>query len=81
MGEKEPEQMRKIFVGSLIQKTNDDDLREFYSQFGEITDCIVMKDKSTGKSRGFGFVTYSAAFMVDEAMKNSPQNCKKNTLQ
>ena len=70
MGEKEPEQMRKIFVGSLIQKTNDDDLREFYSQFGEITDCIVMKDKSTGKSRGFGFVTYSAAFMVDEAMKN-----------
>ena len=70
MGEKEPEQMRKIFVGSLIQKTNDDDLREFYSQFGEITDCIVMKDKSTGKSRGFGFVTYSESFMVDEAMKN-----------
>ena len=70
MGGDEPEQKRKIFVGSLVQKTNDDDLREFYSQFGEITDCIVMKDKSTGKSRGFGFVTYSNASMVDEAMKN-----------
>lgn len=70
MGGDEPEQKRKIFVGSLVQKTNDDDLREFYSQFGEITDCIVMKDKATGKSRGFGFVTYSNASMVDEAMKN-----------
>ena len=70
MGGDEPEQKRKIFVGSLVQSTNDDDLREFYSQFGEITDCIVMKDKSTGKSRGFGFVTYSNASMVDEAMKN-----------
>ena len=70
MGGDEPEQKRKIFVGSLVQSTNDDDLREFYSQFGEITDCIVMKDKSTGKSRGFGFVTYSNASMVDEAMAN-----------
>ena len=70
MGGDEPEQKRKIFVGSLVQSTNDDDLREFYSQFGEITDCIVMKDKSTGKSRGFGFVTYSNASMVDEAMNN-----------
>ena len=70
MGGDEPEQKRKIFVGSLVHKTNDDDLREFYSQYGEITDCIVMKDKATGKSRGFGFVTYSNASMVDEAMKN-----------
>ena len=70
MGGDDPEQKRKIFVGSLVQSTNDDDLREFYSQFGEITDCIVMKDKSTGKSRGFGFVTYSNASMVDEAMAN-----------
>ena len=70
MGGDEPEQKRKIFVGSLVQKTSDEDLREFYSQFGEITDCIVMKDKSTGKSRGFGFVTYAYASMVDEAMKN-----------
>ena len=70
MGGDEPEQKRKIFVGSLVQKTNDDDLREFYSQFGEITDCVVMKDKTTGKSRGFGFVTYTNSSMVDEAMKN-----------
>ena len=39
----EPEQRRKIFVGSLVFKTDEKDLKEFYSQFGEITDCVVMK--------------------------------------
>ena len=39
----EPEQKRKIFVGSLVFKTDEKDLKEFYSQFGEITDCVVMK--------------------------------------
>lgn len=68
------EQMRKIFVGSLDFKADDDDLKEFYSQFGEVTNCIVVKDKQTSKSRGFGFVTYKASSMVDEAMKNRPHH-------
>lgn len=68
----EPEQRRKIFVGSLVFKTDEKDLKEFYSQFGEITDCVVMKDKQTNKSRGFGFVTFQDVTMVDEAMKNRP---------
>jgi len=68
----EPEQRRKIFVGSLVFKTDEKDLKEFYGQFGEITDCVVMKDKQTGKSRGFGFVTFQDCSMVDEAMKNRP---------
>jgi len=68
----EPEQRRKIFVGSLVFKSDEKDLKEFYGQFGEITDCVVMKDKQTGKSRGFGFVTFQDVSMVDEAMKNRP---------
>jgi len=68
----EPEQKRKIFVGSLVFKTDEKDLKEFYSQFGEITDCVVMKDKGTGKSRGFGFVTFQDSSMVDVAMKSRP---------
>ena len=39
----EPEQRRKIFVGSLVFKSDEKDLKEFYGQFGEITDCVVMK--------------------------------------
>ena len=37
---------------------------------GELSDCVVMTDKESGKSRGFGFVTYTHSAMVDEAMKN-----------
>ena len=71
MGDKdEPEQFRKLFIGGLNYKTTDDGLKEFYSQWGELTDCVVMKDGQTGRSRGFGFITYSHSSMVDEAMIN-----------
>ena len=73
MGEnqkEEPEQFRKLFIGGLNYKTTDEGLREFYGQWGELTDCVVMKDGNTGKSRGFGFITYSHSAMVDEAMHN-----------
>ncbi|CCD71136.1 Heterogeneous nuclear ribonucleoprotein A1 [Caenorhabditis elegans] len=47
-------------------------MREFYSQFGEITDIIVMRDPTTKRSRGFGFVTFSGKTEVDAAMKQRP---------
>lgn len=39
--------------------TSDEALKEFYSKFGELLDCVVMRDAQTKKSRGFGFVTFS----------------------
>ncbi|CAO4375539.1 unnamed protein product [Caenorhabditis nigoni] len=68
----EPENLRKIFVGGLTSNTTDDLMREFYSQFGEITDIIVMRDPTTKRSRGFGFVTFTAKTEVDAAMKQRP---------
>ena len=58
-GLEEPEQFRKLFIGGLSLNTTDEGLREFYQQFGNIVDCIVMRDAMTKKSRGFGFVTFS----------------------
>ena len=66
----EPEQFRKLFIGGLNYKTTDEGLRDFYSKWGDLTDSVVMKDGQTGKSRGFGFVTFQKCDMVDEAMKN-----------
>jgi len=77
----EPEQMRKIFIGGLSYKTSDEGLRGYYSQWGELLDCVVMTDKNTGKSRGFGFVTYGSCAMVDEAMKNRPHVIDGRTVQ
>ncbi|HEY4498736.1 MAG TPA: RNA-binding protein [Candidatus Paceibacterota bacterium] len=48
---------KKLYVGNLSWSTNDDSLRKAFSQAGTVTDVVVMSDKMTGKSRGFGFVT------------------------
>lgn len=54
----------KLFVGNLNYGVTTDDLRELFSQFGEIIDCIVLTDKFSGRSKGFGFVTFAT---VEEA--------------
>jgi len=50
---------KKVFVGGLSWNTTDDGLRQAFEQFGEVTEAKVIKDRDTGRSRGFGFVTFS----------------------
>ncbi|XP_051179127.1 glycine-rich RNA-binding protein [Lolium perenne] len=57
----------RCFVGGLAWATNDQSLEQAFSQFGEITDCKIINDRETGRSRGFGFVTFSSS----ESMKNA----------
>ena len=49
---------KKLFVGGLSWDTNDDGLREAFAAYGEITEAKVITDRDTGRSRGFGFVTF-----------------------
>ena len=51
----------KLFVGGLSWNTTDDGLRAAFEQFGQVTDAKVITDRETGRSRGFGFVTYGNA--------------------
>ena len=71
-GELEPEQFRKVFIGGLSFNTDDDALKAYFSKYGSLVDHIVIKDKQSGRSKGFGFVAYSHSTMVDELMKNRP---------
>ena len=48
----------KIFVGGLPYHTTDESLREFFQQFGDIEEAVVITDRQTGKSRGYGFVSF-----------------------
>ena len=48
-----------MFLSGLHLDSTEEDLREFFQEFGEIVDCVVMRDGHTKKSRGFGFVTFS----------------------
>lgn len=66
-GKNEPEHVRKLFIGGLDYRTTDDSLKKHFEKWGEIVDVVVMKDPKTKRSRGFGFITYSRAHMVDDA--------------
>lgn len=68
----EPEVHRKIFIGGLNYRTTDESLKSHFEKWGEIVDVVVMKDPKTKRSRGFGFITYSKAHMVDDAQNNRP---------
>ncbi len=49
--------MKKLFVGNLPYKTTDTDLKEMFSQQGEVTEAVIIMDRERGVSKGFGFVT------------------------
>lgn len=50
---------KRLFVGGLAWATDENALREAFGRFGEVKDAAVITDPQTGKSRGFGFVTYN----------------------
>jgi hypothetical protein len=59
----------KLFVGGLGQMTTAADLRTFFSRFGELVDVVIVPNRSTGQSRGFGYVSYQSATAADEAIR------------
>lgn len=55
----EDQEEGKLFVGGLSWETTQDTLLQYFSKFGDVIDCVVMKNVESGRSRGFGFVTFS----------------------
>ncbi|KAG8193003.1 hypothetical protein JTE90_028123 [Oedothorax gibbosus] len=61
----------KIFVGGLPYHTTDKSLRQFFEAFGDIEEAVVITDRQTGKSRGYGFVTMSDRDSAERAVKDA----------
>jgi RNA recognition motif-containing protein len=59
----------KLFVGGLSSQTSTEQLRGAFSKFGEVIDAAVIADRSTGQSRGFGFITYQSSTDAETAIK------------
>ncbi|KAJ3220713.1 Glycine-rich RNA-binding protein 4, mitochondrial [Clydaea vesicula] len=59
----------KVFVGNLSWNTNEESLRSHFSQYGDVTDAVVLTDRETGRSRGFGFVTFSSSEEAEKAVQ------------
>lgn len=60
----------KIYVGNLSWNTTDESLRQAFGQYGTVTDAIAMRDRETGRSRGFGFVTFTSEEEADAAISS-----------
>ena len=55
----------KLFVGGISWETSEDRLREYFGRFGEVTEAVIMRDRSTGRARGFGFVVFADAAVAE----------------
>ncbi|GFP83656.1 heterogeneous nuclear ribonucleoprotein 1 [Phtheirospermum japonicum] len=63
-----PGRTKKIFVGGLASTVTETDFKNYFSQFGTITDVVVMYDHNTQRPRGFGFITYDSEDAVDRVL-------------
>lgn len=60
---------KKLYVGGLSWDTNEQGLRQAFEQFGTVEDAAVITDRETGRSRGFGFVTFEDDEAAQEAIQ------------
>ncbi|KAL3320777.1 hypothetical protein Ciccas_000548 [Cichlidogyrus casuarinus] len=79
--DRKTEQFRKLFIGGLPPQTTEETLKHFYSQWGELVDCVVMKDPKTKRSRGFGFVTFKEPEQLDSAQNDRPHVIDQKTVE
>ncbi|XP_007427534.1 heterogeneous nuclear ribonucleoprotein A0 [Python bivittatus] len=77
----ENSQLCKLFIGGLNVQTTEAGLREYFEAYGTLTDCVVVLNPQTKRSRCFGFVTYSAVEEADAAMAASPHAVDGNVVE
>lgn len=53
-----PRQLSKIYVGNIAWSANEDVLRQAFAKFGPVADCFIVKDRMSGRSKGFGFIEF-----------------------
>ncbi|VAI07090.1 unnamed protein product [Triticum turgidum subsp. durum] len=62
--------LTKVFVGGLAWETHKDTLREHFERFGDILEAVIISDKLTGRSKGYGFVTFKEAEAAKKACED-----------
>jgi len=70
----------KLFVGGINRNTDDESFRNYFAKFGTIKDCVLMRDKATNASRGFGFITYADPMSLNEVLKERPHTLDNKVI-
>ncbi|CAI7787088.1 unnamed protein product, partial [Closterium sp. NIES-53] len=58
----------KLFIGGISWDTTEDRLRDYFQTYGEVREVVIMKDRTTGKARGFGFVIFADPDVADRVV-------------
>lgn len=61
----------KLFIGGISWETTEDKLSDYFGKYGDVLQTAVMRDKITGKPRGFGFVVFADASTVDRVLQDT----------
>ncbi|KAL3851151.1 hypothetical protein ACJIZ3_013033 [Penstemon smallii] len=59
----------KLFIGGISWDTNEDRLKEYFGAYGEVVEAVIMRDRTTGRARGFGFVVFSDPAVAERVVK------------
>lgn len=59
----------KVFIGGIAWDTSEDTLRDYFGQYGQVAQAVIMRDKPTGRPRGFGFVVFSDPSVLDRVLE------------
>ncbi|PWA65913.1 Nucleotide-binding, alpha-beta plait [Artemisia annua] len=59
----------KLFIGGISWDTNEERLHEYFSSFGEVLEAVIMKDHTTGRARGFGFIVFADPAVAERVIK------------
>ncbi|XP_075476893.1 heterogeneous nuclear ribonucleoprotein 1-like isoform X2 [Primulina tabacum] len=59
----------KLFIGGISWDTNEDRLTEYFGAYGEVMEAVIMRDRSTGRARGFGFVVFADPMVAERVVK------------
>ncbi|KMZ64702.1 RNA-binding protein [Zostera marina] len=63
--------LTKVFIGGLAWETQKETLRVHFEKYGEILEAVIISDKITGRSKGYGFVTFKEAEVAKKACEDA----------
>jgi RNA-binding protein Musashi len=58
----------KLFIGGISWETTEEKLRDHFQTYGEVAEIVIMKDRATGRARGFGFVVFADPAVADRVV-------------
>ena len=70
----------KLFVGSLPWSITSDSLKALFAEFGEVTEAIIINDRETGRSKGFGFVSFASPEAAQKALELNGKEIEGRTI-